>query len=107
MVDPSVYCGTCFCCHAGRTSICPNGVLLGTRPRRRLRGIYGGSAPPDFCFAADGRQPDRRLSIQVATTCLHGQRMLNIFPGQSVVVLGLGVSGQIHVQLAKARGATR
>ena len=104
MIDPSVYCGTCFCCHAGRTSICPNGVLLGrdrdggiaeymTVPRRQIFAL-----PPtvDSCQAP---------AIQVATTCLHGQRMLNIFPGQSVVVLGLGVSGQIHVQLAKARGA--
>jgi len=30
---------------------------------------------------------------------------VKIFPGQSVVVVGLGVTGQLHVQLAKARGA--
>jgi threonine dehydrogenase-like Zn-dependent dehydrogenase len=30
---------------------------------------------------------------------------VNIFAAQSVVVLGLGVAGQLHVQLAKARGA--
>ena len=44
--------------------------------------------------------------IQVLTTCLHAQRQIDIFPGESVVVLGLGVTGQLHVQLAKARGAT-
>ena len=43
--------------------------------------------------------------LQVLTTCLHAQRLVNIFPGESVVVLGLGVTGQLHVQLAKARGA--
>ena len=32
--------------------------------------------------------------------------MINIFPGETVAVLGLGVTGQLHVQLAKARGAT-
>ena len=104
MIDPSVYCGTCFCCRAGRTSICPHGVLLG---RDRDGGFAEYLAVPRRQIFAlpqsvDGRQAP---SIQVATTCLHGQRMLNIFPGQSVVVLGLGVSGQIHVQLAKARGA--
>jgi L-iditol 2-dehydrogenase len=31
---------------------------------------------------------------------------LNIFPGQSVVVVGLGVAGQLHLQLVKARGAS-
>jgi threonine dehydrogenase-like Zn-dependent dehydrogenase len=30
---------------------------------------------------------------------------VDIFAGESVVVLGLGVTGQLHVQLAKARGA--
>jgi 2-desacetyl-2-hydroxyethyl bacteriochlorophyllide A dehydrogenase len=44
--------------------------------------------------------------IQVLTTCLHAQRQINIFPAESVVVLGLGVTGQLHVQLAKARGAS-
>jgi 2-desacetyl-2-hydroxyethyl bacteriochlorophyllide A dehydrogenase len=44
--------------------------------------------------------------IQVLTTCLHAQRQINIFPAELVVVLGLGVTGQLHVQLAKARGAT-
>jgi L-iditol 2-dehydrogenase len=44
--------------------------------------------------------------IQVLTTCLHAQRQVDIFPGESVVVLGLGVTGLLHVQLAKARGAT-
>ena len=43
--------------------------------------------------------------IQVLTTCLHSQRLVNIFPGETVVVMGLGVTGQLHVQLAKARGA--
>lgn len=104
MIDPSVYCGTCFCCHAGRTSICPNGVLLG---RDRDGGFAEYLAVPRRQIFALPQAVDSRQApaIQVATTCLHGQRMLNIFPGQSVVVLGLGVSGQIHVQLAKARGA--
>jgi L-iditol 2-dehydrogenase len=42
----------------------------------------------------------------VLTTCVHAQRQIQIFPGESVAVLGLGVTGQLHVQLAKARGAS-
>src|SRR4029077_827468 len=51
---------------------------------------------------------DSRLAplIQVLTTCVHAQRQIQIFPGESVAVLGLGVTGQLHVQLAKARGAS-
>jgi L-iditol 2-dehydrogenase len=36
---------------------------------------------------------------------MHGHHLIKGFPGQSVVVVGLGVAGQIHVQLAKAWGA--
>jgi 2-desacetyl-2-hydroxyethyl bacteriochlorophyllide A dehydrogenase len=104
MVDPCLFCAKCFCCHAGDTSLCPHGGLIG-------RDVNGGFAeyltvPAKAIFhlpdSIDSRQAPL---IQVATTCLHGQRRVNIFPGQSVVVLGLGVAGQIHVQMAKARGA--
>jgi threonine dehydrogenase-like Zn-dependent dehydrogenase len=43
--------------------------------------------------------------LQVLATCVHAQRRISIFPGESVVVLGLGVTGLLHVQLAKLRGA--
>jgi len=43
--------------------------------------------------------------IQVFATVIHSHRRIDIFPGQSVAVIGLGVTGQLHVQLAKARGA--
>jgi L-iditol 2-dehydrogenase len=43
----------------------------------------------------------------VATTCLHAQRLAHLSQGESVAVIGLGVSGQLHVQLAKARGASK
>jgi L-iditol 2-dehydrogenase len=44
--------------------------------------------------------------IQVLTTCVHGQRRTEIFPGDAVVVVGLGVTGLLHLQLAKLRGAS-
>jgi L-iditol 2-dehydrogenase len=44
--------------------------------------------------------------LQVLTTCLHAQRMASIFPGERVVILGMGVTGLLHLQLARLRGAT-
>src|SRR5439155_2148595 len=29
LVDPVLYCGTCFDCRAGRTNLCPNGGVIG------------------------------------------------------------------------------
>jgi L-iditol 2-dehydrogenase len=104
LVDPVLACGNCPVCHAGFQNVCPNGALIG-------RDLDGGFAeylaiPRQQVYplpeAVDSQQAPL---IQVATTCLHAQRRVNIFPGQSVVVVGLGVSGQIHMQMAKARGA--
>jgi L-iditol 2-dehydrogenase len=104
IIDPVLYCGNCFHCRKGQTNLCPNGKLIG-------RDSNGGFAE----YAAVPATHTYRLPegiglrtaplVQVATTCLHGQRSLPLFAGESVVVLGLGVSGQLHVQIAKARGA--
>ena len=38
---------------------------------------------------------------------LRGQRMARLEPGQSVLVIGSGIAGLLHVQLARAMGASR
>ncbi|HLI82477.1 MAG TPA: alcohol dehydrogenase catalytic domain-containing protein [Bryobacteraceae bacterium] len=104
IVDPVLFCGRCFHCRKAQTNLCSNGKLIG-------RDSDGGFAeyvvaPATHAF----RLPDAidlRTAplVQVAATCLHGQRRTPLFAGESVVVLGLGVSGQLHVQIARARGA--
>ncbi|HET6143406.1 MAG TPA: alcohol dehydrogenase catalytic domain-containing protein [Candidatus Acidoferrales bacterium] len=104
IVDPAIYCGMCLNCRAGQTNLCPNGSLVG-------RDSNGGFA--DYLVAPRTHvyplpaAIDSNVAplIQVATTCMHGHHRMNIFPGQSVVVMGLGVAGQIHVELAKSWGA--
>ena len=103
IVDPGLACGTCFHCSIGLTNLCPNGGLIG----RETNGGFAeyAAAPARQVFrlpdSIDGRTAPL---IQVAATCLHAQRLTSL-EGQSVAVIGLGVSGQLHVQLAKARGA--
>src|SRR3984957_10955114 len=105
IVDPELYCGACFHCRIGQTHLCPNGILVG-------RDADGGfaeyvAAPASHVFRLPDSIDSRTAPlIQVLTTCLHAQRQVKIFPAESVVVFGLGVTGQLHVQLAKARGAS-
>ena len=105
IIDPELYCGACFHCRIGQTHLCPNGMLIG-------RDTNGGfaeyvAAPASQVFRLPDSIDSRTAPlIQVLTTCLHAQRQIDIFPGESVVVFGLGVTGQLHVQLAKARGAS-
>lgn len=105
IVDPQLYCGACFHCRIGQTHLCPKGMLIG-------RDINGGfaelvSAPADHVFRLPDSIDSRTAPlIQVLTTCLHAQQQIDIRAGEAVVVFGLGVTGQLHVQLAKARGAS-
>ena len=104
LVDHVLFCGTCIDCRAGRTNLCSNGGIIG-------REVDGGFA--DFVVAPrthvhplpDSIDTRSAPAIQVLTTCLHAQRRAAMAPGQSVAIVGLGVSGQLHAQLAKARGA--
>lgn len=104
IIDPILFCGVCLDCQAGRSNLCPNGSLVG-------RDANGGfaeyvTAPRTHVFPLpDSVESQTAPLIQVLTTCLHAQRLANVFPSESVVVMGLGVTGQVHVQLAKARGA--
>ena len=105
IIDPEQYCGGCFHCRIGQTHLCPNGMLVG-------RDTNGGfaeylDAPASHVFRVPDAIDSRSAPmIQVLTTCVHAQRQVDIFPGESAVVFGLGVTGQLHVQLAKARGAS-
>jgi L-iditol 2-dehydrogenase len=105
LVDPVVYCGNCYQCSKGQVNLCPNGALMG---RDRDGGFSSTVAVP----AANLYRLPPEISdttgplLQVLTTCIHAHRQTTLFPGESVLVMGLGVSGLLHLQLAKARGAS-
>ncbi|HZK50983.1 MAG TPA: alcohol dehydrogenase catalytic domain-containing protein [Actinomycetota bacterium] len=105
LIDPVVYCGTCYQCSKGQVNLCPNGALMG---RDRDGGFSNTVAVP----AANLYSLPRAISdttgplLQVLTTCMHAQRQTRLFPGESVLVMGLGVAGLLHIQLAVARGAS-
>ena len=104
IIDPALYCGRCVNCRAGQTSLCPKGVLLG---RDKNGGFAEFMAVPrsNVYKLPDSIDNQAAPILQMATTCLHAHRAIGAFLGQSVVVVGLGMTGLIHMQLAKAWGA--
>ncbi len=105
LIDPVYFCGHCFQCRAGQYNLCVNGGIFG---RDRDGGFAEFVAvPPGNVYPLPEQISDREAPlIQVLTTCTHAHRRAAIFPGEAVVVIGLGVTGQLHIQLAKARGAS-
>lgn len=54
----------------------------------------------------DGVSDDGAAFVAIASIAMHGLRLAELSLGESVFVLGLGLVGQIAVQLARASGAT-
>lgn len=104
VIDPAVCCGTCFWCSKGQTNLCPNGALLG---RDRDGGFTEQIAVPaaNVYEVPDAISDSAAPLLQVLAVCIHGQRNAPISPGDSVLIIGLGVSGLLHLQVARSRGA--
>jgi L-iditol 2-dehydrogenase len=103
--------GTCEDCRAGHQAICPNQKSMGYQ-------FAGGFAEylivPREVLAVDGltRIPDgvgfAEASVAEPLACvLNGQELAGVGEGDTVVVIGSGPIGCLHVRLARARGATR
>jgi L-iditol 2-dehydrogenase len=103
--------GTCPDCLAGHEAICPNQTSMGYQ-------YPGGFAEylivPEAVLAVGGltRIPDglgfAEASLAEPLACvLNGQELAGVGTGDTVVVIGSGPIGCLHVRLARARGAAR
>lgn len=103
--------GTCEECRAGRMTVCPHQLSMGYQ-------FPGGFAEymivPREVLAVDGlnRIPDglgfADASVAEPLACvLNGQELARVGDGDTVVVIGSGPIGCLHVRLARARGAAR
>ncbi len=104
LVNPALFCGRCDLCSRDLPHLCRNGGLAG-------RDTDGGFA--EFVAADEARlhpvpptMPATAAALlQVLSTCVHAQSGLAGQLGSSAAVIGLGVTGLLHVQLLRARGA--
>ncbi len=103
LLDPALACGHCHLCRAKRPNLCINAGLMG----RELDGVFAEyvRAPADALLPVPESISDKAAGVlQVLGTCIHAQRAVSVFPGQVAAVLGLGVAGQLMVQLLRERG---
>lgn len=105
LIDPASSCGWCDLCRQGRTHLCRNAGLMG----REVDGVFAEyvSVPASQVLPVPASiSPKACGLLQVLGTCVHAQRAVQVFPGQVAAVIGLGVAGQLMVQLLKQRGVT-
>jgi threonine dehydrogenase-like Zn-dependent dehydrogenase len=103
IVNPAMWCGRCHLCTRHLEHLCRNGGLLG----RDDDGVFA-----EYVVAEEDRLhvvPEEISStaavlLQVLGTVVHAQRRVDVFPEQTAVVIGLGVTGLLHLQVLLARG---
>jgi len=106
LVNPSTWCGHCDLCLGDAHHLCRNGGLLG----RDADGVfteYVALGEDHLQVVPPSITDDAASVLQVLGTCVHAQTMIDVLPPQTAVVIGLGVSGLLHVQLLIARGLDR
>ena len=102
-----VPCNTCQYCLSGHHTVCdtlrrtnfdPGGLAEYIRlPAINVdRGVF--RLPDDVSF-------EEATFIEPLACVLRGQRLAHMRPDQSLLVIGSGISGLLHVQLARALGA--
>lgn len=104
-----VPCGECRYCLAGHQSVCdllrtthfdPGGFAEFIRvPEINVQ--LGTLKIPDAMTFDEGS------FIEPLACVVRAQRFASVGSGQSIVVIGSGISGLLHIQLARARGAAR
>ncbi len=108
-VSHHVPCNTCHYCLNGYHTVCdtlrttnfyPGGFAEYIRvPKINVnRGTF--ILPKEISF-------EEGVFIEPLACVLRGQRLANLRPGQSVFVIGSGISGILHIALARASGAGR
>ena len=103
-----VPCNTCHYCLSGHHTVCdtlrqtnfaPGGFAEYLRlPRINVeQGIF--ALPDEMPF-------EEATFVEPLACVLRGQRLARLQPGQSVLVIGTGVAGLLHMQLARTSGAS-
>lgn len=110
-IAPDVSCGECYYCRRGLVNLCMNHKMLGTNwPGGFAQYIYLPSAVMARGFVEhvpDSLDFDEAAMAEPASSVIACQEYNNIGLGDTVVIIGDGPIGCLHIEVARARGASR
>jgi len=107
----AVPCEECWACTAGKQGICINQISMGYQypggfaeemivPAAVLKANGVNIIPGDLSF-------DEASVTEPLACALNAQRLIHVGDGDTVLVMGAGPIGCLHVRLARALGATK
>lgn len=110
-VGPPVFCGACDFCLEGRYELCVN--------YRELAQAWPGGLAEKMAVPAEAIRlgtiahvaanvdPAAAAIAEPISSCLHAQELGRVGLGDTVVIIGAGPIGCIHIMLARLHGADR
>jgi len=110
-VGPLAYCGHCDYCVSGKYELCENQLEIGQK-------WWGGFAEymvlPEAALKLgnirkvhQGANPVHIAVVEPVSSCVNAQEKVSVGLGETVVIIGSGPIGCIHINLARLRGASR
>jgi NADPH2:quinone reductase len=103
-VDPSLYCGHCRFCRAGRDNLCENWAAIGDT----VNGAFAEyvAVPAVNAYLLPGHLDGQQGAMVEPLACaVHGLRRLGPVFGDRVVLIGAGTMGLLLLQLLLHAGA--
>ncbi|GLY71470.1 zinc-dependent alcohol dehydrogenase family protein [Amycolatopsis taiwanensis] len=103
-VDPSLLCGYCAFCRAGRANLCENWGAVGDT----VDGAFAEyvAVPAANCYRLPDSLSWRQGALVEPVSCaVHGIRRVGVEAGEQFLVMGAGTMGLIMQQLLQRSGA--
>jgi threonine dehydrogenase-like Zn-dependent dehydrogenase len=101
---PSIRCGECEACRAGRPSLCAERDTPGATPDHGAFATYKLTGEGEVLPMPDGLTPRAAALAEPLAVALHGIHQGKVAPGDRVMVMGAGPIGALTIAALRALG---
>jgi len=104
-VEPTISCGECEFCRAGRENICPHHVFRGMPPCSGGLQEYITMPPRNVFPVPENLGADEAMLAEPLAIAVHAKRIAAIQGGETVAVVGCGPIGLLTTKVLELAGA--